>query len=213
MSEIEKFDFDGLSERHLMIDPEHGPLVQAHNFIKWAGWANSREAFATHMQDGDWVEISTRSDQAKRGALPNKERWLTKRGVRRLLFRSNHPKAIEYADRVMDLLEVVDKAQAVGIDVVKELTERTEELQGELDMEKAMNQVMHMEVFNTDVRIQEQLAQAWDEGMTQGRYSSRDDRQLYNPYRRRMVAVGAKYTVPARHWTKLQERRMLRQFP
>ena len=41
MAEITKFDFDGLSDQHVQVHEEYGPLVQAHNFIRWAGWSNT----------------------------------------------------------------------------------------------------------------------------------------------------------------------------
>ena len=122
MSEISRFDFEGFDHNHVELHEEYGPLVQSWNFIQWLGWTNPSEVFATHLQEGDWVEISAQVNQGKnRGALPHVERWLTKRGVRRLLFRSNHPKAVAYADRVMDLLDLVDEAEKVGINVVEEL--------------------------------------------------------------------------------------------
>lgn len=136
MSAIEKFNFDGFDNTYVETHPKYGPIVQSHRFMKWAGFSNTSEARKIHLQPGDEVElghrveISTRSDQAKRrGAVTNSPKYLTKRGVRRLLFRSNHPRAVEYTDKILDLLDLVDEAEKVGIDVVNELKQRIEELE------------------------------------------------------------------------------------
>ena len=141
MSSIEQFDFDGFDNSYVKLDTKHGPLVQSHRFILWLGWSKSSDVRRDHLQPGDEVvledrgEISPRSDQPKRrGAVTTSPRYLTKRGVRRLLFRSNHPRAVEYTDKILDLLDLVDEAERVGIDVVEELKGRIRELESDLKM-------------------------------------------------------------------------------
>lgn len=142
MSVIERFDFDGFDNSYVELHPKHGLVVQSHRFITWLGWAKSSDVRRNHLQPGDEVEleprgdISPRSDQAKRrGAVTDSPKYLTKRGVRRLLFRSNHPRAVAYTDEILDLLDLVDEAQKVGIDVVEELRQRVAEQQRIIDMQ------------------------------------------------------------------------------
>ena len=142
MSVIERFDFDGFDNSYVELHPKHGLVVQSHRFITWLGWAKSSDVRRDHLQPGDEVEleprgdISPRSDQAKRrGAVTDSPKYLTKRGVRRLLFRSNHPRAVAYTDEILDLLDLVDEAQKVGIDVVEELRQRVAEQQQIIDMQ------------------------------------------------------------------------------
>ncbi len=142
MSVIERFDFDGFDNSYVELHPKHGLVVQSHRFITWLGWAKSSDVRRDHLQPGDEVEleprgdISPRSDQAKRrGAVTDSPKYLTKRGVRRLLFRSNHPRAVAYTDEILDLLDLVDEAQKVGIDVVEELRRKTAEQQRIIDMQ------------------------------------------------------------------------------
>lgn len=128
MSELEKFDFAGLSEEHLRIDEEHGPLMQANAFIKWAGWTNPTTTIQNHLQDGDTVLVKVR-DGGPNAFLPDYERYLTRRGARRLLFRSKSPQAVEYTDHILDLMDSVDEARRVGIDVFEEVQKRLAEVE------------------------------------------------------------------------------------
>lgn len=143
MSVIERFDFDGFDNSYVELHPKHGLVVQSHRFITWLGWAKSSDVRRDHLQPGDEVEleprgdISPRSDQAKRrGAVTDSPKYLTKRGVRRLLFRSNHPRAVAYTDEILDLLDLVDEAQKVGIDVVEGLRKQIAEKQRVIDRQQ-----------------------------------------------------------------------------
>jgi prophage antirepressor-like protein len=112
MTELAPFDFDGLDESAVAAHPEHGPCVHSGKFIKWLGWSNPSAVRRDHFQPGDEVKILT---STKRGGGTSKSNvaHLTKRGVRRLLFRSNHPRAIEYADAVLDMLDELDRSGMV----------------------------------------------------------------------------------------------------
>lgn len=195
MAEITKFDFDGLSDQHVQVHEEYGPLVQAHNFIRWAGWSNTHEVVSTHLQPGDRVEISTRSEQGKRrGALPEKEQWLTKRGVRRLLFRSNHPKAIEYADKVMDLLDLVDEAEKAGIDVVSELKEQIANLEEAVELTQSEATGAYL-----------QLGEAYEKAYRAARLSSSKDTWAMNVYSGKTFNIPPKYQTSMEEWKRLAE--------
>lgn len=88
----------------------HGAYVQATPFVKWLGYRNVKTTIDDNLQPGDFVKgvaIATPSSGRQRATI------LTKRGVRRLLFRSNKPVAIEYADRVLDMLDELDRSGMV----------------------------------------------------------------------------------------------------
>jgi hypothetical protein len=114
MSEIARaeFDFDGLDESLLTIHPGHGPCFRSEAFIRWAGWSRPSDVRRDHLRPGDEVEIST-SIRRGQGVTKRDVLHLTKRGVRRLLFRSNHPRAVDYADRVLDMLDELDRTGMV----------------------------------------------------------------------------------------------------
>ena len=107
MTDIERFNFDGLDVTALAWHDTHGACVASEQFIKWLGWARPSDVRRDHLQPGDEVEIST-SIKRGRGTTERKVKHLTKRGVRRLLFRSNNPRAITYADQVLDVLDEMD---------------------------------------------------------------------------------------------------------
>lgn len=112
MTDVTPFDFDGLDASALTLHPEHGPCVRSERFIKWLGWARPSDVRRDHLRPGDEVEIST-STKRGRGYAQSDVKHLTKRGVRRLLFRSNHERAVEYADRVLDMLDELDRTGMV----------------------------------------------------------------------------------------------------
>lgn len=107
--EIKHFDFEGLDQDRVGFHPKHGACVQANPFIKWLGFGNVSRTISDHLQPGDFVKgvpLRTPSGE-QRGTI------LTKRGVRRLLFRSNKPIAVRYADQVLDMLDELDRTGAV----------------------------------------------------------------------------------------------------
>jgi len=113
MSNLEHFDFEGLDDSAFGLDPEHGPLVHKNKFMQWLG-IDARNASRTeerHLREGDLVKGVFRPIGRKTGGRPADA--LTKRGVRRLLMRSDHPLAIEYADRVLDMLDELDRSGMV----------------------------------------------------------------------------------------------------
>ncbi|GAB3224337.1 hypothetical protein GCM10027447_12850 [Glycomyces halotolerans] len=114
MSDLERFDFEGLDESAFGLHPEHGPLVHKAKFMKWIGYdtANASRTADRHLQPGDLVKgvFSPIGLKNQRG---RKADALTKRGVQRLLFRSDHPKAIQYTDRVLDMLDQLDRTGMV----------------------------------------------------------------------------------------------------
>lgn len=106
MNDIVPFDFEGLDQSRVGYHPEHGACVQATPFIKWLGFGNPSEIIRDNLQPGDFVkgvDLPTPSGR-QRGTI------LTKRGVRRLLFRSNRPLAVKYADSVLDMLDELDRS-------------------------------------------------------------------------------------------------------
>lgn len=111
-TDLTPFDFDGLDNSAVTIDPTHGPCIQSEKFIRWLGWSRPSDVRRDHLQVGDEVEIST-SLRRGRGVTQRDVKHLTKRGVRRLLFRSNHDRAIAYADRVLDMLDELDRTGMV----------------------------------------------------------------------------------------------------
>lgn len=112
--EIGHFDFEGLDESAVGHDAEHGPLVHKTKFMKWLGMdsTNASRSADRNLQPGDLVKgvFSPIGLGKGRG---RKADALTKRGVRRLLMRSSHPRAIEYADRVLDMLDELDRSGMV----------------------------------------------------------------------------------------------------
>lgn len=110
VSSLEGIDFDGLDATCFGLHDEYGPLVHKTKFMKWLGIdpKNAGRVEERHLRPGDLVRGVFRpiGRENQRG---RKADALTKRGVRRLLFRSNHPKAIEYADRVLDMLDELDR--------------------------------------------------------------------------------------------------------
>lgn len=109
MNELEIFDFDGLDQSRVGYHPEHGAYAHANPFIKWLGFGNPSEIIRDNLQPGDFVkgvDLPTPSGK-QRGTI------LTKRGVRRLLFRSNKPIAVQYADQVLDMLDELDRSGMV----------------------------------------------------------------------------------------------------
>lgn len=112
MSDLAPFDFDGLDQSAVALHSEHGPCVHSEKFIRWLGWARPSDVRRDHLQVGDEVEIST-SLKRGRGVTQSEVKHLTKRGVRRLLFRSSNPRAVEYADMVLDLLDELDRTGIV----------------------------------------------------------------------------------------------------
>lgn len=107
--EIKHFDFEGLDQDRVGFHPEHGAYIQAAPFATWLGFGNPRQAIKTHLQDGDLIKgVQIRTPSGIQRATV-----LTKRGVRRLLFRANTPIAIQYADSVLDMLDELDRTGAV----------------------------------------------------------------------------------------------------
>lgn len=114
MSELELFQsgnlvFEGLDPAWIGYHPTHGAYAQAAPFMAWLGFGNPRQAIKTNLRDGDYVkgvQIWTPSG-GQRSTI------LTKRGVRRALFRSNREEAVEYADRVLDVLDELDRTGMV----------------------------------------------------------------------------------------------------
>lgn len=107
--EIKQFDFEGLDQDRVGFHPEHGAYVQATPFMTWLGFASPRQTIKDSLQPGDFV-VGVR---ILTGAGARKATILTKRGVRRLLFRSNKPVAVEYADQVLDMLDELDRSGMV----------------------------------------------------------------------------------------------------
>lgn len=110
--DLERFDFQGLDASAIGHHPDEGVCLQSATTIRWAGWSNPADVRRDHLRPGDEVEIST-SIKRGQGVTQSNVKYLTKRGVRRLLFRSNHPRAIEYADQVLDILDELDRTGLV----------------------------------------------------------------------------------------------------
>lgn len=117
---IERFDFEGLDESAIGFHPEHGPLVHKTKFYAWIGYDptnSTRTSDRHHMSEKDLVKgVFSPIGGGKKGG--RKADALTARGVRRILLRSDHPRALEYAERVLDILDelgrtgmVVDEAR------------------------------------------------------------------------------------------------------
>lgn len=114
MTDLTPFDFDGLDQSAIGYHPEHGALVHKTKFMAWLGFdvRNASRTGDRHLQAGDLIKgvFSPIGEPAKGG---RKADALTKRGVRRLLFRSDKPLAVEYADRVLDMLDELDRTGIV----------------------------------------------------------------------------------------------------
>lgn len=113
-NDLTPFDFDGLDESAFAIHPEHGPIVHEVKFLGWLGYdvTNKTRIEKDHLREGDLLKgVFSRTGLETRGG--RKADALTKRGVRRLLFRSNHPRAVEYADQVLDMLDELDRTGMV----------------------------------------------------------------------------------------------------
>lgn len=109
MGELAQFDFEGLDQSRVGYHPEHGAFVQANAFVTWLGFTNPSKTIKDNLQDGDYIKGLTfvTPSGRQRGTI------LTKRGVRRLLLRSNKPLAIKYTDNVLDMLDEVDRSGMV----------------------------------------------------------------------------------------------------
>jgi hypothetical protein len=110
MTHLEHFDFDGLDESAVGYHEKHGPLIHKSKFYAWIGYGttNNTRTSERHLGEKDLVKgvfipIGGVSKGGRRADA------LTVRGVRRILFRSDHPRAIEYADRVLDMLDDLDR--------------------------------------------------------------------------------------------------------
>lgn len=114
MTDLEKFDFDGLDDSAFTVHPELGPLVHEVKFMEWLGYDVSHKTRIEkqHLQPGDVVKgvFSHRRLETQGG---RKADALTKRGAQRLMIRSNHPRAVEYTDRVLDMLDELDRSGMV----------------------------------------------------------------------------------------------------
>lgn len=110
--EVVPFDFDGLDQTAVGQHAEHGSCLRTDRFVRWCGWTNVAQTRAQHLQAGDEVEIDTYTKRGS-GYTVRKVKHLTKRGVRRLLFRSANALAVEYADRVLDMLDELDRTGVV----------------------------------------------------------------------------------------------------
>lgn len=110
-NEIEHFDFEGLDESAVGVHPEYGPLVHKTKFYAWIGYDptnSSRTSDRHHMGEKDLVKgVFSPIGGGKKGG--RKADALTVRGVRRILLRSDHPRAMKYADMVLDLLDELDR--------------------------------------------------------------------------------------------------------
>lgn len=108
-NEIRQFNFEGLDQDRIGYHPEHGAFVQANSFIKWLGFKNVKTTIDDYLQPGDFVKgyLTATPKRKQRVTI------LTKRGVRRLLFRSNKPLALKYADQVLDMLDELDRTGMV----------------------------------------------------------------------------------------------------
>lgn len=112
--DLTPFNFDGLDESALTIHPEHGPIVHEVKFLRWLGYdvSNKTRIEKDNLREGDLLRgVFSPAGLATRGG--RKADALTKRGVRRILLRSNHPRAVEYADQVLDMLDELDRTGMV----------------------------------------------------------------------------------------------------
>lgn len=134
MAEIERFDFEGLDESAIGYHPEHGPIVHETKFMDWLGFDTKNKARTEerHLQPNDLVRGVFRPIGGN-GGSGRKGDALTKRGARRLLFRSNHPRAVEYADRVLDMLDELDRSGMV-VDEQRITDEQIEQGRERLDV-------------------------------------------------------------------------------
>lgn len=135
--EITHFNFDGLDESAIGYHPEYGPLTHKSKFYAWIGYDpsnNTRTSDRHFMGTKDLVKgIFSPIGRSTRG---RKADALTVRGVRRILLRSNHPRALEYADRVLDML---DDLAATGI-VIDEQNITPEQIDAGRDRLEALRQ-------------------------------------------------------------------------
>lgn len=93
-----------------MLHEEHGTVALKAKFIRWCGFANPSIFEEDHLRDGDTLKSVTvvtdfkgGSKQTRRGDV------LTKRGIRRTLFKAKNPEAVEYTDQILDILDEVDR--------------------------------------------------------------------------------------------------------
>lgn len=108
MTDLIPFDFDGLDQSAFVMHPEFGPCVHSEKFIRWAGWKRPSDVRRDHLLAGMEVEISILTQSGGK-ASRRKVKHLTKRGIRRLLMRSNHPRAEQYSELVLDMLDELDR--------------------------------------------------------------------------------------------------------
>lgn len=136
MSELELFpasplgalNFPDLDPDAIGYHPKHGAYAKATPFMAWLGFGNPRQAIKNNLQDGDFIKgVQIRTPSGTQSAT-----ILTKRGVRRLLFRSNHERAVEFADRVLDMLEDLDQHGMV-VDERRISDEQVEQGRAKLD--------------------------------------------------------------------------------
>lgn len=114
MNEIEHFDFDGLDESAIGYDSVHGVVVHETKFLAWLGYdvSNRARIEEDNFREGDLLRGVFRP-LGRVSSGGRKADALTKRGVRRILMRSNHDRAVEYADLVLDMLDELDRTGMV----------------------------------------------------------------------------------------------------
>jgi len=150
MSDLVQFDFDGLDDKLVSVHPQHGACLQSDAFIRWAGWSTPANVRRDHLRPGDEVEIST-SIKRGRGYTKRDIKHLTKRGVRRLLFRSNNPRAIEYADLVLDMLDELDRTGMVVDDqrITDEQIEQGKQRLSEIQQKRLEERMDYKQILHT----------------------------------------------------------------
>lgn len=120
-----------------------------------------------------------------------------KRGVFHLLMTSRREEAATYRDRVFNVLEQIERR---GYYIQNNATEQQlDALREELGLHELAQEVHQ-------VQIAAAKAEGWKQGVKAGRYSSRNDETMANPYSDEVLALLPKYVEQDEFWAiDLQE--------
>lgn len=94
---------------------EIGSYALKAKFIKWCGHQNPTQFEQDNLREGDIVPAVSVVTTGPYGSSQRRSLdVLTKRGIRRTLFKAKNPVAVEYTDRILDILDEYDKGAALN---------------------------------------------------------------------------------------------------
>lgn len=90
-----------------------GSYALKSKFIKWCGHKNPSKFEKDNLLDGDVRDdVTVVTSYGRTSKKTVKASVLTKRGIRRALFKAKNPVAVEYTDKILDILDEYDRGAA-----------------------------------------------------------------------------------------------------